>query len=125
MLRVTPRPSVDSICFWRERAIKMGGKPHAANMNSLPALHWNKSAMPGTLITFTASTRKLRDQGGDGNVSRPPYHCTFCAKDNFRDSFRRRPLELIAEELDGLLYNGVEYVYFIDEIFLAFVRCWR
>ena len=25
-----------------------------------------------------------------------PYHCTFCAKDNFRNLFRRRPLAVIA-----------------------------
>ena len=47
-----------------------------------------------------------------------PYHCTFCAKDNFRDDFRRRPLETILEELEGIMDAGVEYVYFIDEIFL-------
>jgi B12-binding domain/radical SAM domain protein of rhizo-twelve system len=47
-----------------------------------------------------------------------PYHCTFCAKENFRDTYRRRPLQVILEELDGLLGQGVEYIYFIDEIFL-------
>ena len=49
-----------------------------------------------------------------------PYHCTFCAKDNFRNLFRRRPVDVIAAELDGLVENGIEYVYFIDEIFLAY-----
>jgi B12-binding domain/radical SAM domain protein of rhizo-twelve system len=49
-----------------------------------------------------------------------PYHCTFCAKDNFRNSFRRRGLATIATELDNLLDAGAEYVYFIDEIFLPF-----
>ena len=47
-----------------------------------------------------------------------PYHCTFCAKENFRNLFRRRPATVIAEELDGLVEAGIEYVYFIDEIFL-------
>jgi B12-binding domain/radical SAM domain protein of rhizo-twelve system len=47
-----------------------------------------------------------------------PYHCTFCAKDNFRDDYRKRPLQTILRELDGLLAAGAEYVYFIDEIFL-------
>jgi B12-binding domain/radical SAM domain protein of rhizo-twelve system len=47
-----------------------------------------------------------------------PYHCTFCAKDNFRNAYRRRPLATILAELDALLAQGVEYVYFIDEIFL-------
>ena len=50
-----------------------------------------------------------------------PYHCTFCAKENFRDRYRRRPLATILAELDGLLAAGVGYVYFIDEIFLP----WR
>ena len=50
-----------------------------------------------------------------------PYHCTFCAKDNFRDDYRRRPLPTILAELDGLIAAGVGYVYFIDEIFLP----WR
>jgi anaerobic magnesium-protoporphyrin IX monomethyl ester cyclase len=47
-----------------------------------------------------------------------PYHCTFCAKDNFRDRYRKRPLGVVMEELDALVAQGVRYVYFIDEIFL-------
>jgi B12-binding domain/radical SAM domain protein of rhizo-twelve system len=47
-----------------------------------------------------------------------PYHCTFCAKDNFRNQYRKRPLATILDELDALIAQGVEYVYFIDEIFL-------
>ena len=47
-----------------------------------------------------------------------PYHCTFCAKENFRDDYRKRPVQTILEELDALIAQGVEYVYFIDEIFL-------
>jgi B12-binding domain/radical SAM domain protein of rhizo-twelve system len=34
--------------------------------------------------------------------------------------FRRRPLAVIAEELDGLIAAGARYIYFIDEIFLAY-----
>jgi B12-binding domain/radical SAM domain protein of rhizo-twelve system len=47
-----------------------------------------------------------------------PYHCTFCAKDNFRNSYRKRPLGTILQELDRFVTQGVEYIYFIDEIFL-------
>ncbi|MBV9769932.1 MAG: radical SAM protein, partial [Bryobacterales bacterium] len=47
-----------------------------------------------------------------------PYHCTFCAKENFRTNYRRRPVATVLEEIDGLLAVGVEYIYFIDEIFL-------
>ena len=47
-----------------------------------------------------------------------PYHCSFCAKDNFRDDYRKRALPAVLEEIDGLSALGVEYIYFIDEIFL-------
>jgi hypothetical protein len=47
-----------------------------------------------------------------------PYHCTFCAKNNYRDVYRRRDLGNLLAEIDGLLVQGVTYIYFIDEIFL-------
>jgi B12-binding domain/radical SAM domain protein of rhizo-twelve system len=47
-----------------------------------------------------------------------PYHCTFCAKDNFRNAYRRRPAASVLAEIATLQRQGVEYVYFIDEIFL-------
>lgn len=47
-----------------------------------------------------------------------PYHCTFCAKENFRNDYRRRPAESVLVEIARLQRQGVEYVYFIDEIFL-------
>jgi len=47
-----------------------------------------------------------------------PYNCTFCAKENFRNAYRRRPHTAILEEVDRLKDQGAEYVYFIDEIFL-------
>ena len=47
-----------------------------------------------------------------------PYHCSFCAKIDFRDAYRRRDLSPLLEEIDALLRQGVTYLYFIDEIFL-------
>ncbi len=47
-----------------------------------------------------------------------PYDCTFCAKIDFRDEYRRRNLDLLLAEIDGLIAQGVGYLYFIDEIFL-------
>src|SRR5690606_18806492 len=40
------------------------------------------------------------------------------AKLDFRDKYRKRKLELVLDEIDGLIAQGVGYVYFIDEIFL-------
>jgi B12-binding domain/radical SAM domain protein of rhizo-twelve system len=47
-----------------------------------------------------------------------PYHCTFCAKDNFRNNYRKRPVQTVLVEVDRFISQGVEYIYFIDEIFL-------
>ena len=47
-----------------------------------------------------------------------PYDCTFCAKIDFRDKYRRRDLEPLLDEIDALIAQGVGYLYFIDEIFL-------
>ena len=47
-----------------------------------------------------------------------PYNCTFCAKENFRNKYRKRPAAAVLEEVDRLQQQGVEYIYFIDEIFL-------
>ena len=47
-----------------------------------------------------------------------PYHCSFCAKIDFRDAYRKRDLGLLLEEVDGLIARGVRYLYFVDEIFL-------
>ncbi len=93
--------------------------PHSSDMAALPALAW-----PDEIIARHHHHHHRFDAaplgpGAEMETSRGcPYHCTFCAKDNFRNLFRRRPLPVILEELDRLISQGVEYVYFIDEIFL-------
>jgi B12-binding domain/radical SAM domain protein of rhizo-twelve system len=63
--------------------------------------------------------KKPDGPGGEVEASRGcPYHCTFCAKDNFRNAFRKRPLEVVLAEVDDLVAKGVRYLYFIDEIFV-------
>jgi anaerobic magnesium-protoporphyrin IX monomethyl ester cyclase len=47
-----------------------------------------------------------------------PFTCTFCAKENFRNHYRKRPPEIVLAEIAGLRRQEVEYIYFIDEIFL-------
>jgi B12-binding domain/radical SAM domain protein of rhizo-twelve system len=46
-----------------------------------------------------------------------PYSCTFCNKTLFRNKFRERPLPAVLDEIDQLVARGVDYIYFIDEIF--------
>ena len=46
-----------------------------------------------------------------------PYACTFCNKTLFRNKYRERDLNAVLAEIDQLLARGVDYIYFIDEIF--------
>ncbi|HEY0796250.1 MAG TPA: TIGR04295 family B12-binding domain-containing radical SAM protein, partial [Acidisarcina sp.] len=46
-----------------------------------------------------------------------PYSCTFCNKTLFRNKYRERRLDVVLAEIDQLIARGVDYIYFIDEIF--------
>jgi B12-binding domain/radical SAM domain protein of rhizo-twelve system len=46
-----------------------------------------------------------------------PWSCTFCNKTLFRNKFRERDVDAVLTEIDRLIARGVDYVYFIDEIF--------
>ncbi len=46
-----------------------------------------------------------------------PYACTFCNKTLFRNKYRERDLAQVLAEIDQLIARGVDYIYFIDEIF--------
>ena len=111
--------ALTSVACWEDRQPVVRGSAYSADMQTLPALHW-----PNQLIALHRHHHHRFDAepagpGAEMETSRGcPYHCTFCAKDNFRDKYRRRPLAIVLEELDGLLSQGVEYIYFIDEIFL-------
>lgn len=110
---------VPSLCYSDGGEPRVQGGPHASDMMSLPALHWPERYVQRHAHHHHRFEAAPAGPGAEMETSRGcPYHCTFCAKDNFRDKYRRRPLPAILEELDGLLAAGVEYVYFIDEIFL-------
>ncbi|HEX3878975.1 MAG TPA: TIGR04295 family B12-binding domain-containing radical SAM protein [Bryobacteraceae bacterium] len=112
---------VDSLCFRRGNEVAVNGKPHASDLARLPALHWGAGTIARHHHHHHRFDAPPEGPGAEMETSRGcPYHCTFCAKDNFRDQFRRRPLQVIGEELDGLIAGGAQYVYFIDEIFLPY-----
>jgi anaerobic magnesium-protoporphyrin IX monomethyl ester cyclase len=118
---VRPWREVESICYRQDGEVRIQGSTHASDMTRLPAIRWGREAVGQHLHHHHRFEAPAKGPGAEMETSRGcPYHCTFCAKDNFRNSFRRRPLPIIAEELDGLIADGVEYVYFIDEIFLAY-----
>lgn len=114
-----PWADVPSICYSRADQPVVQGGPAAANMATLPALRWPAEYVRRHAHHHHRFDAQPQGPGAEMEASRGcPYHCTFCAKENFRNNYRKRPLDVILAELDGLVEAGVEYIYFIDEIFL-------
>src|SRR3954447_26779683 len=100
-------------------AARVTGPPQAARFIDAPALRWPDEWVRRHHHHHHRFDREPSAPGAEVEASRGcPYHCTFCAKIDFRDVYRRRELPLLLAEVDGLIAQGVEYLYFIDEIFL-------
>jgi B12-binding domain/radical SAM domain protein of rhizo-twelve system len=110
---------LDSIAYAAEGDWVVRGAPAAADLSALPALRWAPETLALHEHHHHRFDRPPSGPGAEMEVSRGcPYNCTFCAKENFRDRYRKRPLAVVLDELDGLIAAGARYVYFIDEIFL-------
>ena len=127
LVRLTDTPreqwrGIAGLCLRQGDEVVVQGGPQAADMMRLPVLRWPPEALRGHAHHHHRFDSAPDGPGAEMEVSRGcPYHCTFCAKENFRDRYRRRPLATILDELDGLIAASATYVYFIDEIFLP----WR
>lgn len=96
-----------------------GGPQMAASFAEAPALSWPDRWIARHHHHHHRFDAPALGPGAEVETSRGcPYSCSFCAKETHRDKYRRRKLEPVLAELDALKAQGVEYVYFIDEIFL-------
>jgi B12-binding domain/radical SAM domain protein of rhizo-twelve system len=119
----TPRADWSQIphVAWRDAdgAVQTRGGIGQCDMSALPALRWADASIHRHAHHHHRFDAAPAGPGAEMETSRGcPYHCSFCAKENFRNAYRKRPLGVILDELDALIAQGIEYVYFIDEIFL-------
>jgi B12-binding domain/radical SAM domain protein of rhizo-twelve system len=99
--------------------IEINGRPAATRFIDLPPLRWPDSWVARHHHHHHRFDGGAAGPGAEVEASRGcPYDCSFCAKIDFRDQYRRRQLPLLLEEIDALIRQGVTYLYFIDEIFL-------
>jgi B12-binding domain/radical SAM domain protein of rhizo-twelve system len=100
-------------------ALRQAGGPQATGFTDLAPLEWPDEWVRRHRHHHHRFDRPPVKPGAEVEASRGcPYSCSFCAKIDFRDKYRRRNLAPLLAEVDGLIAQDVEYVYFIDEIFL-------
>ncbi|MGJ4942057.1 TIGR04295 family B12-binding domain-containing radical SAM protein [Bradyrhizobium sp. HKCCYLS1011] len=107
------------LAFRENGEIRVNGGPQAAKFIDQPALVWPDEMVRRHHHHHHRFDAEPIGPGAEVEASRGcPYHCTFCAKDNFRNAYRRRPAAAVLDEVDHLSRQNAEYIYFIDEIFL-------
>jgi anaerobic magnesium-protoporphyrin IX monomethyl ester cyclase len=115
----SPLSQVPSIAYVEDGRLAITGPPHASAFVDHKALAWPD----GWVLRHRHHHHRFEASpdgpGAEVEASRGcPYSCSFCAKLDYRDKYRRRALEPLTEEIDRLIRQGVTYLYFIDEIFL-------
>ncbi|MFZ5676397.1 MAG: TIGR04295 family B12-binding domain-containing radical SAM protein [Pseudomonadota bacterium] len=111
--------NVRSIAFLDDDRLVTTGPAHASPFVEHPALAWPAQWSARHDHHHHRFDEPCRGSGAEVEASRGcPYNCSFCAKMDYRDAYRRRRLDLVVEEIDRLIDQGVGYIYFIDEIFL-------
>ncbi len=99
--------------------LRAPGGPLSTRFTDLPALAWPDEWVRRHHHHHHRFDRAPEGPGAEVEASRGcPYSCSFCAKIDFRDRYRRRDLGALMTEIEGLQAQGVRYVYFVDEIFL-------
>ncbi len=112
-------PTQTSIAYRDGAHVVVTGAPHAGRFTDLPALRWPKAWLERHGHHHHRFGSEGHGAGAEVEASRGcPYSCSFCAKIDFRDKYRRRDVGIVIDEIDGLIAAGAGYVYFIDEIFL-------
>ncbi|HZD92164.1 MAG TPA: TIGR04295 family B12-binding domain-containing radical SAM protein, partial [Pseudolabrys sp.] len=107
------------LCYRDGGGIRVVGGPQAARFSDQPALQWPDEFIRRHHHHHHRFEAAPAGPGAEVETSRGcPYSCTFCAKENFRNKYRRRDTEAVLAEVARLQQQGVEYIYFIDEIFL-------
>ncbi len=118
-LAANPDSDVAGTATWRDGVPRLHGPVQAGGFTNLPPLHWPDAWIARHHHHHHRFDSEPVGPGAEVEASRGcPYSCTFCAKIDFRDDYRRRNFSILLDEIDGLLDQGVRYLYFIDEIFL-------
>ncbi len=93
-------------------------RPEIVDLSKAPELKWSDEFVKVHDHHHHRFDSQPAGLGAEIESSRGcPFDCLFCAKQNFRGCYRKRPTRAVLKEMDHLISRGVSYFYFIDEIF--------
>lgn len=108
------------VCFRQNNEwIASDENANVGNLHDLPILPFNKVNL--CLYNWPPAPENISSKLSAGyEASRGCiFDCAFCFREGFRGKFRLKSFEQIETELELLKKQGVDYVYFIDELFAA------
>lgn len=112
-----PWDQISGCCYRRaDGTLHLSPELGVTEMKSLPALDFHN-------YHVEAHSHRHHVFSGDGRGAELefargcPWSCSFCNKTLFRNKFRERSVDAVLAEVDRLVARGVNYFYFIDEIF--------
>ncbi|MGE5323484.1 MAG: TIGR04295 family B12-binding domain-containing radical SAM protein [Actinomycetota bacterium] len=117
LLADQPWQEITGCCYRTENGEHMSASFGVADMSALGALDFHNCHVEAHQHRHHVFTG---DQGLGAELEFArgcPWACTFCNKTLFRNKFRERSVEAVLAEVDTLIARGVDYIYFIDEIF--------
>src|ERR1051326_1083235 len=113
-----PWHEIAGCCFKKEDGqLRVSSGAAVADMSALGSLDFKNYNAEAHLHRHHVFTN---DQGLGAELEFArgcPWACTFCNKTLFRNKFRERSVDAVLQEVDTLIARGVQYIYFIDEIF--------
>lgn len=116
LLADRPWREIDGCCWRDENGEHITESLGVTHMKSLAALDF--TGYPLELRTHRHHVFHGQGRGIELEFARGcPWACTFCNKTLFRNTFRERDVEAVLAEVDAAVAAGIDYVYFIDEIF--------
>ena len=112
-----PWEQVTGACFRRaDGTLHISADLGVTDMKALGPLDFHNYSVEAHGHRHHVFTRQGR--GAELEFARGcPWSCNFCNKTLFRNKFRERNVDTLITEVDRLVARGVDYVYFIDEIF--------
>ena len=118
LVQLASRPwtEMDGCCWKDENGEHLSPSFGVAGMRSLRTLsfeNYNVEARQHRHHVFSGAGRGAELEFARGC----PWSCTFCNKTLFRNKFRERDVDAVLAEVDNLVARGVNYIYWIDEIF--------